>query len=349
MDMKKGKLIRSFLFVVIGCVLIWIVSRPFGVSNSYSEHAEMMLNGYYEEAENTVDVVLIGNSHVYRYWQSAFAWEEHGISSLPISTSDMPYGAMKNVTIEALKTQDPDVLVLDATVFANVDDEINNKIYLLLDNMKYSRNYLDLIKNFCDFSGVEGFDRLQYYFPMIQFHSRWTDLSEMDFNQTQVSYLNSCYQKKFLTGTITDGEHIDTELRVELPPRTEAALRDLLEWCRGQDREILFYAAPILKGENQLGRINSIGDIIEEYGMKFIDFNDMHLYEKFGFDETTDFQDVNHTNVKGSLIFTRVFGEYLIQEYGLEDHRDDADYASWTERTQAYYEVVGEYLTDGQE
>ena len=344
MGVRIKNLGKTVLFVAIGCVILYLVSRLFGVSNEYSEHAEMIVNGYYEQEENSIDALFIGNSHVYRYWQPAFAWEQHGLASMEWSTSDLPYGAMKNVVIEALKTQSPKVLVLDASVFANGKDGPSNKIYLLLDNMKYSANYFDMIRNFCEFSDVEGMEKLQYYFPMIQFHSRWTELTELDFRQTMPSYLNSCYQENFLAKTIQPVEHIVTDKRVAIAPRSEDALRDLLGWCQKQDVEILFYIAPMLRKEKQTARFNYIGDIIKEYGQEFVNFNDGDLYGMFGFVESEDFQDRNHTNIKGSYKFTNVFGEYLKERYGLSDRSGGAPYADWDAQASAYYAIVGPYL-----
>lgn len=344
MGVKIKNLGKTILFLAIGGVILFQVSRLFGVSNEFSEHAEMMVNGYYEQEENTIDAVLIGNSHVYRYWQPAFAWGEYGLATMEWSTSDLPYGAMKNVVIETCKTQNPKVLVMDATVFANSKDGPSNKIYLLLDNMKYSGNYFDMLQNFCEFSGVTGMTKLQYYIPMVQFHSRWTELSEFDFRQTMPSYLNSCYQEKFLTSTIKPAKHAATDERVAIAEKSEAALRDLLEWCRQQDTEILFYAAPLLKKDKQLGRINYIGDIISEYGIDFVNFNDEDLYAGFGFEEAEDFQDRNHTNIRGSYKFTKVFGEYLREKYALPNHSGETAYAEWDTQASAYYAIVDPYL-----
>ena len=136
MAVKIKKVLKVLVFLVIGFFIYGMVDSVFGVSNQYSEHAEMMLNGYYELEDDTIDVLFVGNSHVYRYWQSTFAWQDYGIASSSLSTSDMPHGAMKNVIIEGCKTQSPKLLVLDATVFANKTDEPSNKIYLLLTSLK---------------------------------------------------------------------------------------------------------------------------------------------------------------------------------------------------------------------
>ena len=330
-------------FFLMGFAIFLGIRGIFGVSNEYSEHAEMMIEGYYEEQENTLDAVFIGNSHIYRYWQSAFAWEEYGIASSALSVSAMPGSTMKNVAIEALKTQKPKVLVLDATAFARKDNA-EKKVYLLLDNMKFSFNYIDMVENYCESAGVTGMDKLQYYIPIIQFHSRWKELGKADFVRTYPSYLNSCYMESFLTSTIKEREHRATEVRTEIGTNNEADLRDLLEWCTEQEVKVLFLAVPMLRSEEKLGMINRVEDIVKEYGVDFIDYNEVELYESFDFQVTQDFQDTNHTNINGSYKFTKVFGKYLEEQYGLMDHRGETLYASWDEKAREYEELIQEYF-----
>lgn len=346
--MKKKDIFKLICFLFIAAIIFLKVTDLLNVSNNYSEHAEMMVQGYYDEPEDTVDAVVIGNSHVYRFWQPAFAWKELGIAGSSISTPDMPYGVVKNVAIEACKTQDPKVLVLDATIFASEKDGINNKVYLLTNTMKWSANYFDMIANFCKFSRVTGFEQLQYYFPILQFHSRWEEMGKGDFEQIQESYLNSCYQKEFLEDTFTKATHHATDERVVIAENCEEALRDLLDWCVEQDREIMFFASPFLKGDDTLAKLNYVCDIIKEYGLNVRNYNDADLFASCGLDVQKHFQDRSHTNVKGSYIFTQVLGQYLIDEYGLEDHRGEELYASWDVRADKYYEIVEPYMNDSE-
>ncbi len=341
--MKWNEKIGTIGFFLAGLMIFMGIQEVFGVSNEYSEHAEMMIKGYYEEQEDTLDAVFIGNSHIYRYWQSAFAWDEYGIASSALSVSAMPASTVKNIAVEALKTQDPKVLVLDATAFARKDNA-DKKVYLLLDNMKFSFNYIDMVENYCDSAGVSGMDKLQYYIPIIQFHSRWKELGKADFVRSYPSYLNSCYMDKFLTATIKDRKHVATEKRTEIGAKNEEDLRDLLEWCTKQETKVLFVAVPMLRSEEKLGMINRVEDIVKEYGVDFIDYNEVELYESFDFQVTQDFQDTNHTNINGSYKFTKVVGKYLKEQYGLRDRRGETAYASWDGKAKEYEALIQEYF-----
>ncbi|MDO4321662.1 MAG: hypothetical protein Q4C61_03965 [Lachnospiraceae bacterium] len=341
--MKKS-IIKTIIFCVIGVGMFFLVQSVLGVSNYFSEHTEMMFEGYYEQPENTVDAVLIGNSHVYKFWQGAFAWQEHGIAALALSTSDMPCSIVKNIAIEACKTQKPKVMVFDSTQFAQAEADENNKIYLVLRSMRFSRNYVDMIESYCDYAGITGTEKLKYYFPILQFHSRWKEINAGDFVQSYASYLNSCYLKDFLSQTIENMSHIATDRRAAISEKSEQELRELLEWCGEQDFEAVFIASPVLLGEERLAMVNTVGDIVSEYGINFVNYNDPGMFESFDFDVAVDFQDKSHTNVNGSWKFTKVFGKYLIDEYGLEDHRGEEAYEQWDKQTQKYYELIKDYF-----
>ncbi len=334
------KFIKTIAFFLTG---IFIFSGINSILGPNAEDAEMMFEGYYNLKPNTVDAVFVGNSHTYKYWQPAFAWKELGMASMEISTSIMPSYVMKNVAIEALKTQKPKVLVIDATAFAQTNKE-DKKFYLVLDNMKFSLNRIDMIENYCRYSEITGMDKLQYYFPIMQFHSRWKELSEDDFVQTRPSYLNSTYQKGFLShGLDKDKKHPYSDERTDIGSGNEAALRDLLEWCtQQQDIKIQFIAPPVLWKKNLSG-YNRVGDIIKEYGMDFLNFNDIELYEKFNFEENNDFENINHTNINGSFKFTKVYGQYLMETFDLENHQGKDIYQTWDQQAEDYYALIRSY------
>ena len=340
----RKKLVKAAVFCAVGAAMLLALQSVLNVSNHFSEHTEMVFEGYYGQPEDTLDAVLIGNSHIYKFWQGAYGWREHGLAALSLSTSDMPAAIMKNMAVEACKTQKPKVVVFDATEFAQASSDDNNKIYLVLRSMRFSRNYLDMIRNYCSYAGISGFDRLPYYFPIIQFHSRWKEIKAGDFVQSYASYLNSCYLKDFMSQTIDEQPHNATQERAPIGAENERELRVLLEWCREQEFETLFIASPVLLGEERLAMINTVGDIISEYGVDFVNYNDPERFESFGFDVDVDFQDPSHTNVNGSWKFTKVFGQYLKDEYGLKDHRGEEAYASWDEQAQKYEEIIQDYF-----
>lgn len=341
----KGHIRNSILFLAILFALFLKIQDILGVS--LNENSEMLFNGYYREQKNTVDVVMIGNSHCHRYWQSPYIWDLYGISGLNLSAADMPGSIYKNMGIEALKTQSPKVLIFDATAFANVD-KVNTKIHLTTKNMKTSLNYFDTIHNYCNYNSIAGLDTLPYYIPVIQFHSRWKDLREEDFTESFPSYLNGCYLKEFLEARIDGAEHTYTKERTAIGRKEERELRDLLEWCRQQNEiKIEFISPPTFEEETKQAMMNTVGDIIKEYHIPYIDYNEPTAFEQFHFVSNMDYGDKNHTNVNGAYKFCKVYGQHLLDTYHLTDHRNEKEYASWNDRTKQYYEIISDYFIYG--
>ena len=349
--MKKvfKDILRLFVFGMILFVMFAFICRFFYPSNEFVEHAEMMINGYYERPENSADVVVVGNSHVYRFWQDSYAWKELGIASATWSTSNMPFVTTRGVTKEMMETQKPKLLVVEAGMFAKLTEGANDQIFLILASMKHDKNRYSMINDYCNYLGIKGAERAKFYIPFIQFHDRWNDLNEGDFRQLKKSYLNSCYQQEWLETREQGNEFVDVqEDSKPLDPICENALRDYLEYCKTLDCEVLFVYSPMWSGvgSGRKARYNYMADIIHEYGFDLVDYNDQATYDTLGLDLTTDIQDDTHVNVKGSLKFTKVLGQYIKDRYDIPDRRDQAEYADWTKTADEYYEMIDPYLND---
>ena len=91
-------------------------------------------------------------------------------------------------------------------------------------------------------------------------------------------------------------------------------------------------------------RTNRIGDIIEEYGYDF--YNYERYMDKVGIDLNTDFGNSEHLNVYGNEKMTDCIGKLLTEEYGVtpsqltdkqkEEWKNSVDY------TKRYIEYVKE-------
>lgn len=344
--MKKN-IIHSLIFWIIVAVLYLSIQRVFYVKNVYTRTAKMMFNGYYELEKNTVDAVAIGNSHIYRYIQGAFAYKQNGLAVIPLSTAALPCSMYRDLAVEALKTQSPKVLVFDVWAFAGENNSRDSKMYFVLENMKYSWTYFSIVKEYCDCGNIPLSERAPYYFPLVKFHSRWQELDDKDFKKPNKSYLNSCYNSSFMKDTKDTDRCNYVETVCPIGEEEEKALNDLLDWCNKQkDFEIEFVAEPLIRAkEERLGMINYIGEKIEAAGYTFINYNEPEAFDEFGFDIKKDFKDINHVNIRGSYKYCELYGKHLMEEYGLKDHRGEEKYSEWDKLSEKYIEKIGKHLS----
>ena len=343
---KTGRyLLRAFLFALGFVAIFLIVSPVFNVSNKSSEHAEMVIKGYYDYPENQADIVFIGNSYVFAFWQDAFAFREKGVASATFASGGMPGYCAIDVTEEALKTQNPKVICIPVRMFMMDDEEDSNKIYYLIPNMKLSATKFRMIRRFCDYLDIAPLDRIDYYIPFFRFHSRWEELQERDFSQIYESYLNSNYVNSFLADTVKKCYRTYSSDSEPMPEDCEKVFRDYLDYCKEKDLPVLFYFSPYWGEDNHVAKTNNyIKQILDEYGFEYIDYNDKDNYEALQITDCEDMYNLSHANIRGSFKFTLHFADYLITKYNLQDRREDPAYSYWQKGADGYYELAGAYL-----
>ena len=338
------KIVCALLFIVLFLFFFSYANIVFKVDDEY---AESVMQTLYREEDETIDAFYIGNSGVYRYWQAPVAWKTSGITVMDVSTSGMPGSSFQYVAEEAMKQQNPALLIFDVRAFCMSDENTRNNIsgiHIITDNMRWSRNKARMIRNEMETIDTQGCsDTLEYSFPLIRFHSKPLTVNDLTLTSNQVK--NGLSDDTFLNSEIgSDVEPIQDNERRKLAQTNEDDLIDLLDWSRAQEQkgvQILFVASPILSNSESAQRINTAGDLVENYGFTFINFSGIEWFDKFEFDVSKDFQiDKRHTNIHGSLKYTATFAEYLQETYKLKDHRNEDGYETWNDAADEYYRII---------
>ena len=76
----------------------------------------------------------------------------------------------------------------------------------------------------------------------------------------------------------------------------------------------------------------------QENGITYMNFET--LREKIHLDYEVDFADWEHLNVNGTRKTTSYMGKYLAQQYQLEDHRNDLEFANWNSDYKDYESYI---------
>ena len=108
--MKKS-VIRIFSFlIIITLVLLYCNS----VLKPKSADGLSTYSAFYDLDKNTVDVLVLGSSHAFVNFSTDTLWSEYGISSFNLGGGVQPFWNTYYNLKEALKTQKPELIVLDA-------------------------------------------------------------------------------------------------------------------------------------------------------------------------------------------------------------------------------------------
>ena len=285
------------------------------------------IQAYYKQPENTVDVLFVGSSHIFCHVNTGILWDKYGIAGFDLAAAEQPYWNSYHYLIEGLKTQTPSLIVLDISTPGIRPTDYQPENWLIANNYGIKRN-LNRYESIKISALKESFPRLLD--ALNSTHGKYADLSEEDFMNYSADVRFKGFDARETTVPFEVQDVSGITGRHELTEKEETYLRKIIEYVQGRNIPLLFISSPyIIETEEEQEKYNYIFDIADEYGVPYVDFN--LLYDEMGIDFATDFAEVLHLNRSGNEKFTSYLGQYLKDNYTLEDHRGDAKYSSWDE------------------
>lgn len=302
---------------------------------------------FYNLPENSVDVMTLGSSGMREFYNVNEAYAHNGIACATMATSGQPFVINKYLIEETEKTQHPKVYVIDIRQLEYSDD--TNYLTCLRrasDSMRFSKTRLDMIDRAIEIAlqinPDQEVNKLDYYFSYFLYHSRWDELTALDFgNYSHISWMGfSIFSSISYKEKVPNPISYYTE-PMELTDLHLEELNEVLDYCKelnqSQGTQFLFIDSIAWAEERHYQRALTIKQIIEDAGFPFIDTREW--FDEMGFDLATDFRDNEHVNVWGSFKYTDFMADYLQLAYDLEDHRGDETYAVWQENYQRFIDA----------
>lgn len=334
--------LKVIAFMLVFIVLLSAVSEVFVFRNDSAGRDWHM--GIYKERDNSLDAVCIGSSVFYRAWMPTIAWEQYGIAVWPYFNMGQPLEAMEYYVKEIRKTQPNALFVISTNILWSTFtvDQIHNAV----DNMPYTKERIELTKTLSELGGFSASDSLEFYFPLIRFHSRWNELTALDFHhpasETKASVASG---SKYRDIQDLSTSYRTTDRRAEITDSVKDALESFLDYCDEESVNVLFVTLPMLiQEEEYLAMYNSVNDYVSSRGYPYLNMRDR--IDEVGIDLARDYYNGNHNNLHGAFKITDYLAKYLVENYGFEDKRGDPAYADWEEAYEKFDEQISAYGCD---
>lgn len=324
---KKNIFVRMTSFSLIFVLLFVLVSYLFRPVNN----ERIIINGFYAEDSNELDVVYIGGSVCFVSWAPLIAFHEQGIASYDYACNTIQADTLKYCIKDVLKTQSPNLLIIDARPFEYRDTEqppSEVPIRNLSDSMSYSLNRAEMLADIVPTVLQE--DSLEYIFDISKYHGLWKSLSKTSFdymfNKKENESKGFCFIPKSTSMPVPSNK---SSIKETLAPydETNDILTDLLEFCKNENLNVLFVVAPYIEPDNHRMMYNFLSERIKSYGFDFVNFNE--YYSQIGLDFSKDLYNSDHLNIFGAEKYTKYLAQYLTKNYNLPDRRNDPAYADW--------------------
>ena len=134
---------------------------------------------YYKEVKDH-DLLFVGDCEVYENFSPAVLWQDFGINSYIRGSAEQYIFQSYYLLEDAFRYERPDVVVfnIQSLQFAEAQSEAYNR--MSLEGMKWSPTKVKAI-----FASMkEGEHFLDYLFPILRYHTRWSQLEP-----TKLEYL----------------------------------------------------------------------------------------------------------------------------------------------------------------
>ena len=341
---KKTLWLRALCIVIALAILAAIpaVLTPILMPKylTVSKEGSLTEEYYASVAETDHDVIFIGDCEIFESFVPAILWEEYGISAYLRGGAQQLVWHSYYMLEDALRYETPRAVVFNvyALKYGEPQKEAYNR--MALDGMEWSPVKAEAIN--ASMTEEESF--IDYVFPFLRYHSRWSELTAEDFTyawQDKPLVSDSGYLMQ--TGVVpadTQAEFTPEPLFDPALPATAMAYLDKMrELCDEKGIELILVKAP-----TNFWRYHwydewdgQITDYAETHGLAY--YNLIPKSAEIGLDMNTDTYDGGaHLNVYGAEKLTRYFGEILAGNHAIPDRRGEGDTASvWQKRVEAYY------------
>lgn len=318
---KKNRIRIGFLILFL--LTIYLASSILSIK---SEHGIDQQAGLYWQRENSIDVVMMGTSHIHCDVNTALLWEKYGIAAYDYSGAEQPLWMTYFYLKELYKYQKPEVVVLDLYAPARLKDDYQYKwIAENIYGMRFSFNKLQMLA-----VSVEPQKIFNYFPSFAVYHNRYDDLEKEDF---QNFWWDMEEKESFKGYTPYWGiwaqkrPQIQSEEESGLTKKSEKYLRKIIAYTKKKGTELVLISAPYIITSQDKETYNQIEEIARQEGITFIDYNES--YDEIGLDFEKDFNDDSHLNYWGSCKFTDYLGEFLNACDRVPDRRGQEGYESW--------------------
>ena len=340
----KKKKIRFALRVICFLVLASaILSYATYVLTPKYDYGICSMTNLYNQPENSVDVLVVGTSMAYAGINTNVLWSEYGIAAYNLCSAEQPFWVSYYTLREALKTQSPKLILLDAKpAIYTVDYSKRGRTILSTYGIRGLENrfgaMLACVEN--------GEDTLGYLLALPEVHSNYAKVTTEDFVFPPDNGGRGSSWKGYIESEGTENHQrpsvVWNDTKRNINAKEEEYVRMIFELANEEGIPLMLIGLPNPDYAHDHMYYNALWDIAEEYGIYGINYNDPNL--RFGLRYSTDFSDWQHLNVKGSVTFSEKLGMDLKMFFeDLPDRRGDAYYASYDECAEIWYAKYPEY------
>jgi hypothetical protein len=332
------KAARISITVIVVVIILYLLSKLLVPKYVDGIVEGALVAEYYEEQRKDFDVVFVGDCEVYENFSPIKLWEEYGINSYIRGSAEQYIWQSYYLIEDTLRYEKPKVVVfnIQSLQFNESQSEAYNR--MTLEGMKWSMSKVKSIKA----SMTEDEHFIEYVFPLLRYHTRWSELTTDDirymFNTKKISH-NGYYMRVDVkpVANVPTGRMLSD---YSFGDNAWNYLDKMVELCKENDIELILIKAPSLYPYWYPQWDEQVKEYALDKGLTYINFLD--IQDETGIDYNTDTYDAGlHMNLSGAEKLSVYLGNYIVNNIDLPDHSDDIQLQRlWDEKISFYNKEI---------
>lgn len=293
---------------------------------------------YLAEPKDSIDVLFLGSSYAYCDWNPGVMYDESGLTGYVMGGSEQTPAITYWYLKEALKTQSPTVVVMEASSL--FFDRYRNYTQINLGYMPWGMNRVRAILE-C----AEPDKKLGLFFDLYFYHDRWKELTAADVEKIFPAGADHLKGHTAVDQVFPALEYSQEPFLNELTQSEEVCRENLEDFariaqlCREEGIDLIVTVNPTYSQYPQAVYDELEAAVTANEGVRFLDWR--NGFDQMGLDVSKHLYDGGHLNQDGAQIFSAYTGRFL-RELGYEPRpQTEENEAAW-EETAAYWRTMAE-------
>lgn len=309
---RRKELLFAAAFLLITALLIQLaaaVLRP-----PHTDYGSTW-SAYRQEPKNTIDVLYLGSSYAYCDINPSLVYEASGLTGYVMGGSEQTFALTYWYLKEALKTQTPQAVVIEATgLFFK---PYQNYTQVNVGYMPFSLNKLGAIFS----HGTEKDLRLGLLFDLYFYHDRWKELTPGGVVRALTPIKRDDLKghtavDKVLENAAPTPTVKDRDITPETYRQNLADLGRVLSLCRENGIRAILTINPTYTQCTPATYAKAVSDVAElDPTVEFYNLSDS--FAEIGLNPALHLYDGWHLNQDGAAIFSAWLGTFLKNQLGL--------------------------------
>lgn len=331
---RKAKISRReplwcVAFVLVAALLLHVcgnILRP-----AHTDYGSTW-SAYLSEPKDSIDVLFLGSSYAYCDWNPGCMYAGSGLTGYVMGGSEQVPAITYWYLKEALRTQSPSVVVMEATSL--FFDRYQNYTQINLGYMPWGMNRVRAILE-C----AEEDKKLGLFWDLYFYHDRWKELGLVDIKKAIFppgwDHLKGHTAVDQVFAETADGPFLSGMRQTEeVYEQNIADFARIAALCAQEGIDLIVTINPTYSQYTQEVYDRLKADVERNPGVRFVNWADS--FAQAGLDPTVHLYDGGHLNQDGAKLFSAYTGRYL-RDLGYEPREQTAENRAAWEETAEYW------------